>query len=166
MKLDFSKLKNIAYRGFEGEKARAEKDALIAQGFTVIEGETTPFEYPPNQDAGGSTRSAGSPLERKLKPIAGAGKSFSYREMYWAACAFHECHSPPTVDYEYWRTHTSGTDETPQAELDYWNQTARDIQAEVERHGRDPFFVSLLETVHAELAREYERERNKAATPF
>lgn len=162
MELDFSKLENIAYRGFEGEKARAEKDALLARGFTILEGEPTPFAPPPDQDAGGSTRSAGS----KLEPIAGAGKSFRYREMYLAACAFHECHSPPIVACEYWRTHTPGADETPQAELDYWEQTAHDMQAEAERHGRDPFFVSLLEAIHAKLAMEYERERNKAATPF
>lgn len=31
MELDFSKLENIAYRGFNGAEERAKKDALIEQ---------------------------------------------------------------------------------------------------------------------------------------
>lgn len=105
-------------------------------------------------------------LKRETRPFTGIGEKRDYRVMCRAAFECHDRHNPPRIDRKYWQTHTPGVDETPQSELDYWEQTAHDIQAEAERHGRDPFFVSLLEAVHAELAREYERERNNAAVPF
>ena len=98
MELDFSKLENIAYRGFEGEKARAEKDKLIEQGFTVIEGATTPFDAPPAREADTPTPPLKSPVQRQLEPFTGMDKSRNYRAMYRAACNFHERHNPPTVD--------------------------------------------------------------------
>ena len=90
MELDFSKLENIAYRGFEGEKARAEKDKLIEQGFTVIEGATTPFDAPPAREADTPTPPLKSPVQRQLEPFTGMDKSRNYRAMYRAACNFHE----------------------------------------------------------------------------
>lgn len=65
----FSKLENIAYRGFDGAKARAEKDALIEQGFTVIEGATTPFEAPPPQGEETSTPPPENARKRQKTPI-------------------------------------------------------------------------------------------------
>lgn len=105
-------------------------------------------------------------LKREIRAFAGVDEKRDYRAMYRAAFEYHDRHNPPRIDRKYWQTHTPGVDETPQSELDYWEQTAHDIQAEAEHHGRDPFFVSLLEAVHAELAREYEQERNNAAAPF
>ena len=106
-------------------------------------------------------------LKRETRPFSDVvDEKRDYRVICRAAFEYHDRHNPPRIDRKYWQTHTPGVDETPQTELDYWEQTAHDIQAEAERHGRDPFFVSLLEAVHAELAREYERERNNAAAPF
>lgn len=117
--------------------------------------------------AGGECAHSTAPaLKREIRAFAGVDEKRDYRAMYRAAFEYHDRHNPPRIDRKYWRTHTPGVDEMPQTELDYWEQTAHDIQAEAERHGRDPFFVSLLEAVHAELAREYERERNNAAAPF
>lgn len=159
MELDFSKLENIAYRGFEGEKARAEKDALIEQGFTVIEGATTPFEAPPPQGVNTSTPPPESPVKRKLEPFTGIDKSRNYRAMYRAACDFHERHNPPTVDREYWRTHTPGEDETPQAELEYWEKATDDITATANGFSNDPFLTGLLVAIFDELEREYRAMR-------
>ena len=108
MELDFSKLENISYRGFDGAKARAEKDALIEQGFTVIEGATTPFDAPPAQEAYTPTPPPEKARKGQLRPFTGIDKSRNYRAMYRAACDFHERHNPPTVDGEYWRTHKPG----------------------------------------------------------
>lgn len=163
MELDFSKLENIAYRGFEGAEARAEKDALIEQGFTVIEGATTPFDAPPAQEPYSPIPPPKSPLKRQLKPFTGMDKNRNYRAMYRAACDFHEAHNPPTVDREYWRTHTPGEDETPQAELDYWEKAATDIAATANSFSNDPFLTGLLVAVFDELDREYRALREGAS---
>lgn len=119
------------------------------------------------QAVGEYAHSTAPALKRETRPFSGVvDEKRDYRAMCRAAFEYHDRHNPPRIDRKYWQTHTPGVDETPQSELDYWEQTAHDIQAEAERHGRDPFFVSLLEAVHAELAREYERERNNAAAPF
>ena len=137
MELDFSKLENIAYRGFEGAEARAEKDALIEQGFTVIEGATTPFDAPPVQEPYSHTPPPKSPLKRQLKPFTGMDKNRNYRAMYRAACDFHERHNPPTVDGE------------------YWEAVCDDMTATVNRFQQDPFLIGLLLAIFEELEREY-----------
>jgi hypothetical protein len=154
VELDFSKLENIAYRGFEGEKARAEKDKLIEQGFTVIEGATTPFDAPPAQEATPTT-SPKSPVQRQLEPFTGMDKSRNYRAMYRAACNFHERHNPPTVDKEYWKSHIPGKDETPEAELQYWEKAVEDIGVTAGGFNNDPFLIGLLIAIFEELEREY-----------
>lgn len=119
------------------------------------------------QALGEYAHSTAPALKRETRPFSGVvDEKRDYRAMCRAAFEYHDRHNPPRIDRKYWQTHTPGVDETPQSELDYWEQTAHDIQAEAERYGRDPFFVSLLEAVHAELAREYEQERNNAAAPF
>lgn len=163
MELDFSKLENIAYRGFNGAKARAEKDALIEQGFTVIEGATTPFEAPPPQEAGTSTPPPESPVKRKLEPFTGIDKSRNYRAMYRAACDFHERNNPPTVDIEYWKSHSPGIDEAPQAELDYWEKAVEDMTATANSLQQDPFLTGLLVAIFEELEREYKALREGAS---
>lgn len=164
MDLDFSKLENIAYRGFEGAEARAEKDALIEQGFTVIEGATAPFDAPPAQEPySPPAPPSKSPLKRQLKPFTGMDKNRNYRAMYRAACDFHEAHNPPTVDREYWRTHTPGEDETPQAELDYWEKAANDMAATANSFSNDPFLTGLLVAIFDELDREYRALRDSVS---
>ena len=155
MELDFSKLENIAYRGFEGEKARAEKDALIEQGFTVIEGATTPFDAPPAREADTPTPPPKSPAQRQLEPFTGMDKSRNYRAMYRAACNFHERHNPPTVDSEYWKNHIPGKDEAPEAELQYWEKAVEDIGVTAGGFNNDPFITGLLVAIFEELEREY-----------
>jgi hypothetical protein len=155
VELDFSKLENIAYRGFEGEKARAEKDKLIEQGFTILEGATTPFDAPPAQEAYTPIPPPEKARKGQLRPFTGIDKSRNYRAMYRAACDFHERHNPPTIDGEYWRTHKPGEDEEPQAELDYWENTVEDISATAGGFNNDPFITGLLVAIFEELEREY-----------
>lgn len=165
MELDFSKLENIAYRGFEGEKARAEKDKLIEQGFTVIEGATTPFDAPPAREADTPTPPLKSPVQRQLEPFTGMDKSRNYRAMYRAACNFHERHNPPTVDSEYWKNHIPGKDEAPEAEFQYWEKAANDIAATANSFSNDPFITGLLVAIFEELEREYKALKD-AIRPF
>lgn len=145
MELDFSKLENIAYRGFEGAEARAEKDALIEQGFTVIEGATTPFDAPPAQEPYSPTPPPKSPLKRQLKPFTGMDKNRNYRAMYRAACDFHERHNPPTL------------------EGDYWSETTDDMTETANRFDNDPFLTGLLVAIFEELEREYRALRDSVS---
>ena len=163
MELDFSKLDNIAYRGFNGAEERAKKDALIEQGFTIIEGATTPFDAPPMPPPTPPPENA---RKRQLRPFTGIDKNRNYRAMYRAACDFHERHNPPTVDGEYWRTHTPGEDEAPQAELDYWEAVCNDMTATANSLQQDPFLTGLIIAVFEELDREYNALKEAASKPM
>lgn len=163
MELDFSKLEQLAYRGFDGAEARAQKDALIEQGFTILEDEETPFESTKGQEANTSATPPIRPSKRKLEPLTGMDASRDYRAMYRAACNYHERHNPPKVDSEYWKSHTPGEDETPQAELDYWEEAAYSVSEAASAFQRDPFIIGLLAVVYDELEREYIAKREAVA---
>ena len=163
MGLDFSKLENIAYRGFEEAEARAEKDNLIEQGFTVVEAPELPFKAAEAQPLNISALPAQSPLKRQLKPFTGMDKKRNYRAMYRAACDFHERHNPPRVDAEYWKSHTPGIDEPPEAELQYWEEAANDICEVSNAGGNDPFLMGLLVAVYEELEREFKAIQKAAS---
>ena len=163
MGLDFSKLENIAYRGFEGAKARAAKDELIEQGFTIVEGDITPFEAAEGQPVNTSTPPAASPLKRKLEPFTGIDKSRNYRAFYRAACDFHERHNPPRVDAEYWKSHTPGKDEPPEADLQYWEEVAEDMTNVSNAFDSDPFLIGLLVEIFTELEREFKAGQEAAS---
>lgn len=63
--LDFTALNQLAYKGFETAEAQEKKDALIEQGFTIVEDKDNPFTAP--QTASGS-RSASSPSRQDKRP--------------------------------------------------------------------------------------------------
>lgn len=148
MGLDFSKLENIAYRGYEGAEARAAKDSLIERGFTIIEGEKTPFEADEKQASEASTPPAGSPLKRNLAPFTGMDKSRNYRAYYRAACDFHERHNPPRLDAE------------------YWDEAAEDMSQVANAFDNDPFLIGLLVEIYTELEREYKILKEDAFKPL
>lgn len=102
-------------------------------------------------------------LKREIKPFTGIDAARDYRAIYRAAFAFHEAHNPPTVDREYWRTHTPGEDMPPQAELDYWENAARDMGAAALTFAGDAFFNGLLIAIYEELEREYKAAQQQAA---
>lgn len=139
MELDFSKLDKLPYRGFETAEARAAKDELIEQGFTVVEGEKTPFEAAEGQPLNPSTPPAGSPAKRQLKPFTGMDKSRNYRAFYRAACDFHERHNPPRAN-------------NPE---EYWSAVCDDMCETGRRFDNDLFLTGLLLAVFDELEREY-----------
>lgn len=156
VELDFSKLENIAYRGFNG--AEAEKDTLIEQGFSVIEGAITPFDEPPAPNI----RQPEKSRKCQLRPFTGTDQRRNYRAMYRAACDFHERHNPPRVEAAYWASHTPGTDAPPPSEVEYWQQTAQDASDTATAQGNDPFLIGVLAAVYEELEREYEQMRENA----
>ena len=150
MGLDFSKLDKLAYRGFETAEARAEKDALIEQGFTILT-EPTPFDTPvaptaPPQVAQTDAGKTGSPsagtaqtapqgaTERVRRSFtAPTDPARDYRAMYAALFRFHERHNPPTI----------GEDNGD----GYWIATTDDMQATAKQFNDDPFMLNLLCTV-------------------
>lgn len=107
--------------------------------------------------------SAEPALKREIRPFTGIDEKRDYRAMYRAAFEYHDRHNPPRIDREYWQTHTPGIDDTPQAELDYWDKAAQDICEVSNRFGNDKFIVDLLAAIYNELGREYADARRQAA---
>ena len=107
--------------------------------------------------------SAETALKREIKPFTGMDARRDYRAMYRAAFAYHEQHSPPQVDRAYWQTHTPGIDDTPQLDLEYWAQAAKDICEICSRFDNDSFMTDLLTGIYSELEREYKAARQQAA---
>lgn len=66
-KLDFTALNKIAYRGFETAEEQEQKDALIEQGFTIVEDEQLPFDEPQPSTAEEPQHAA--PLKTEVKQI-------------------------------------------------------------------------------------------------
>lgn len=164
MALDFSKLDSLAYRGFEGAEAQAEKDKLIEQGFTIVEGIETPFSASAAPDKTKAAPPPISPLQRKIEPFTGHDKSRDYKRMYRAAHDFHQRHNPPTVNRDYWKTHKPGLDDTPEEELSYWDNVAKDLGETAYTGNNDPFLTGLLVQIMEELEREYKAIREAAAS--
>lgn len=181
MELDFSKLDKLPYRGFETAEARAEKDALIEQGFTILEG-PTPFDTPEGAEAKSDTAPAGKPtMQRNAtdaptaptappqtaragrretgNPSAGAAQtapqSATRRERREFAAP-----TDPTRDYRamyaalfrFHERHSSPRDCDPDK---YWAAVCDDMSAVGDSFGNDPFLTGLLLVVFEELEREY-----------
>lgn len=139
MALDFTKLSGLPYRGCATEAARASRDELVEQGFTILEGESTPFDEPskpPQQPP---------QTKRPLQPLRSRDGSRDYRRLYRLACNFHEKYNPPRLSDDYWR---EVCDEMCRI-------TAEDM-------GNDPFGMELLLAVFEELERQYKEMRQEA----
>lgn len=174
-KLDFTALNNLAYRGFETAEAREQKDALIEQGFTIAEADTdNPFlqadntaaqtasEPPKTSPVKDIDSARGQASERKKTAFMSASGTRNYRTLYRVAHDYHIRHNPPTVDREYWQTHTPGEDAPSPLELEYWTEAAKDISATAEAYDNDHFLTGLLIAVYDELEREYQDLQQKA----
>lgn len=140
--LDFSGLQQIAYKGFEDQE---ERDTLLQAGYTVVD-TPTPFEAP----AADQIPSAPPPTGR------------DYKRLYRIAFDFQQRHNPPTVDREYWKGKTPGLDDTPEAELRYWEETAEDAGKTSAAADNDPFLMDLIIAIVSDLEREYKRLRESA----
>lgn len=160
--LDFSGLHKIAYKGFEDE---AERDSLLEAGYTIVESSENPFTAPQASGAILPLPNERTAPKRKFEPFTDMSGERDYKKMYRAAHDFHERHNPPTVDREYWRTHTPGLDDTPQAEIDYWLEIAQDAGKTSAAGNNDPFLTALITAVIDELDREYKTGRDSAGAP-
>ena len=122
--LDFTALKKIAYQGFKTEQ---DKDTLIDQGFTILQGEKTPFETPeppPSPDP-----PHGSPAPQP-PPMS------EYKRAFRLAFDFLQQHTPA------------------QHSADYWTQTTQDAAAITAQRPGDHLLMDLLLAVYAELERQ------------
>jgi hypothetical protein len=177
--LDFTALNKLAYRGFETEEEQEKKDALIEQGFSLVEADKdnpflkdaptasqTALEPPQASALSNSTSAPKNASQGKIEAFTDVSGKRNYNALYRAAHDYHKRHSPPIVDRAYWETHIAGEDEPPQAELDYWEEAATDIAATANAYSNDPFLNGLLVAVYEELEREYQSLRgyNKTAT--
>lgn len=166
MALDFTSLNRLAYQGFETVEEQEQKDALIDQGYTIVESAENPFlqasealsPISQHRPSTTSTKASG----RKIDPLARASDGSDYKRLYRIAHDFHQRHNPPTIDRDYWRTHKVGIDDPPEAELEYWRSATADVQETASAHGGDPFLTGLLIDIFEELEREYKTLRNIA----
>lgn len=174
--LDFTALNKLAYRGFETAEAQEQRDALIDQGFTILQGEPTPFDAPQAAQEAATAppavetdKTSSAPLEAsegKKTAFTDASGRRGYNALYRAAHDYHAQHNPPTVDRAYWQTHIAGEDDPPQAELDYWTKAAKDMAEVLEAYSRDPLLSGLLGAIYEELEREYKAIRAEAQKDY
>lgn len=169
--LDFSALNKLAYGGFDTAEAREQKDALIEDGFTVVDtGKENPFLQasgaasvtPPASAAQKPTATTKPGPARKIEAFmtsSGLNVSAVYRAVY----EYHKRHEKPFVDVEYWRTHKPGEDNTPQAELDYWKSVGEEASILCKEFNSDPLMLDFMSAVYAEIDRAYKRAREQAA---
>jgi hypothetical protein len=66
--LDFTALNQLAYKGFETAEEQEKKDALIEQGFTIVEDKENPFTAPQTASERRSASSASSPSRQDKRP--------------------------------------------------------------------------------------------------
>lgn len=166
MALDFTKLDTITYKGAKTAQERQERDALLAEGFTIVE-DKTPFEEPQlDMPTKASVRPPEGlqtlpfvsvppepprPTERKLEPFM-SNDGRNYRALYREACNFHERHKM-----------VEDTEE-------YWVALAKDMGELSGKYqqGKDSFLNGLLMTIMEELEAEVKRMRaskEKAPAP-
>lgn len=119
--LDFSALTKIAQQGFKTEQ---DKDRLIDQGFTVLQGEKTPFDAPDPP---------ASPQHPTTAPEALTG---AYKAAFRLAYDFLQQHSPA------------------QHSADYWTQTTQDAAAITAQRPGDHLLQVLVMAALEELERQ------------
>ena len=167
MALDFTALNRIAYRGCTTVEDQEQKDRLIDQGYTFVEDAENPFlqaTEKPSAPLSTSTDGKHTPgrrqaTARKTEAFVSISGTRNYKTLYRAAHDFHQRNNPPTVDRDYWRTHTPGIDETPEAELNYWQRLSEDVIATLRAYQEDNFLKGLLIAIYEELEREYKSAR-------
>ena len=158
MALDFTSLNRLAYQGCETVEEQEQKDALIDQGYTIVESAENPFlqasealsPISQHRPSTASTKASG----RKIEALARASDGSDYKRLYRIAHDFHQRHNPPTIDRDYWRTHKVGIDDTPELEAEYWRRAYEDVLDTAKAHSNDPFLTGLLIAVYEELERE------------
>ena len=164
--IDFSKLDRIAYQDFDTEEKREERDALLQAGYTFVDSPENPFTAPPPSAPAEPQPEPPQPQraapERKREAFTDHSGDRDYNRYYKIAHEYHRKHSPPVVDMEYWRTHTPGEDETPEAECEYWIQAAKELGEASYSGGNDPFLMDLLTALYTEIEREYKAIREEA----
>lgn len=167
--IDFSKIDQIAYQGFNTEEKRKYRDSLLDANFTIVEDKDNPFTAPQSAPVASPppTPAKSQPPQRaasESKPEAFTDHTGgrSYNQRYRMAHDYHKAHNPPVVDRAYWKTHTPGEDDIPDSEAQYWTQAAADMDSVSEAGRNDPFLIGLLSAVYAELESEYNAIREEA----
>lgn len=120
--LDFTALNRIAQQGFKTEQ---DKDRLIDAGFTILQGEKTPFDAP---------EPPATPRQPTTAPEALTG---AYKAAFRLAYDFLNQHSPA------------------QHSADYWVQTTRDAARITAQHPGNRLLMALMLAVVAELEGQY-----------
>ena len=170
MSLDFSAIDKISAQASAPPETRTPEagvqTSFLQAGYTVVESPENPFTAP---QTSAPAKSQPEPPEPQEAASEGKEEAFTdhtgsrdYNRLYRIAHEYHRKHSPPVVDREYWRTHTPGIDDTPEAENQYWIEAAQELGEASVSGLNDPFLMGLLCALYAELEREYKTLREEA----
>lgn len=164
--IDFSMIDRIAYQDFDTEKKREERDSFLQAGYIFVDSPEGLFPAPqpsaPERPQPEPTQPKKDAPERKREAFTDHSGSRDYNRYYRIAHDYHKAHTPPVVEAEYWRTHTPGEDDIPEAEAQYWIRASAELGAASESGGNDTFLMDLLSALYAEIEREYKALREEA----
>ena len=164
--IDFSMIDRIAYQDFDTAEKREERDSLLQAGYAFVDSPENPFTAAqtsaPAKPQPEPTQPQRAAPERKKEAFTDHSGGRDYNKLYRVVHDYHRAHTPPVVELDYWRTHTPGEDDIPEAEDHYWTQAAQDIGEVSARGGNDPLLMGLLIAVYDEMEREYKAVREEA----
>ena len=166
--IDFSMIDRIAYQDFDTAEKREERDSLLQAGYAFVDSPENPFtaaqtsaQATPQPEPTQPQRAAS---ERKKEPFTDHSGGRDYNKLYRVVHDYHKAHTPPVVDIEYWRTHTPGEADIPEAEDHYWTEAAQAIGEVSAKGENDQLLMGMLIAVYDELEREYKAMREEAHT--
>ena len=151
--LDFTALKQLAYKGFETAEEQEQKDALIEKGFTIAEDKDNPFlrDAPTASQTASERRSASSSPSRQYKrpeepqraPQTASG-STRYKKVFRTLYNFLE-QAEATLE--------SASADTLQLDK-AWEEVAVK-SADIMEQWEDAFITDMITAVTEELYRRY-----------
>lgn len=135
MGLDFSGLRELAYRGCGNEQEREQRDRFVEQGYTPVDASECPFNGRHEWDVGKPALAPEKPSTGLVERLTGIDGKRDYNSIYCAVFDFHKRHNPP------------------KPEEAYWAEVVDDMQTVTRRFNGDPFVQELLAAIYEELER-------------
>lgn len=168
-KLDHSILEELANEGYTPEAAKA-KDALLSEGFTLVD-EPTPFDQPSPLQAQGPQgaaegRRGSSPYQGDRRPEEPqrAPQRAEEKPRQAAPSPPGKRSLPPLKSLDgsrdYRKLYRAACDfherhNPPTASAEYWSNTSDDMTETAQRFDNDPFLTALLIAIFEELEQQY-----------
>lgn len=163
--IDFSVLDRISAQDSAEEDQQERREEPQEEQISFLQAER-PILAPPPPAPAKTQSEPEKPKEAAPERNKGAFTDHSgsrdYNLYYRIAHDYHKAHTPPVVEAEYWRTHTPGEDDIPEAEAQYWIRAAEELGEASAAGECDPFLMDLLSALYVEMEREYKAIREEA----